>query len=234
MPISPGGTSLPFVRGRPFAQPPFARVPRNFWPPFGIGVVRGVGLLASEPDRPDPSARFTVETGPWYDIRFEGGSFRGSALAGRSPRVLADWTGPRRRGRGAVLKGTTGRPGILSREVSARADPVDGPARGIVFQVDLGPRPRVVDVRISGARGIGPEEILPPSLGPKGSVARAASSIRAVSKRTRRRFGLSIDRVGSCRPRSAFRPSTCRRTAPPCRSSSRSGKASRRSCDRSI
>jgi outer membrane protein insertion porin family len=160
----PGGTSLPFVRGAPVrsadvrqgAEKLLASLRDRGWYEASVS-------LASEPDRPDPSARFTVETGPWYDIRFEGGILlEDPRWREEVRRVLADWTGPETPGDAArVLERYYREAGYPFSRVSARADPVDGPARGIVFQVDPGPRPRVVDVRISGARGIGPEEILP-------------------------------------------------------------------------
>ena len=104
-----------------------------------------------------------METGPWYDVRFEGGILlEDPRWREEVRRVLTDWTGPEAPGDAArVLERYYREAGYPFSRVDAKTDSVEGAARQIVFQVDPGPRPRVVDVRVSGARQIGPEEVLP-------------------------------------------------------------------------
>ncbi|OGW61193.1 MAG: outer membrane protein assembly factor BamA [Nitrospirae bacterium RBG_16_64_22] len=160
----PGGTSPPFGKGTPVraadvrhgAEKLLASLRERGW--FEASV-----SLAVEADKPDPSARFTVETGPWYDVRFEGGILlEDPRWREEVRRVLTDWTGPEAPGDAArVLERYYREAGYPFSRVDAKTDSVEGAARQIVFQVDPGPRPRVVDVRVSGARQIGPEEVLP-------------------------------------------------------------------------
>lgn len=161
----PGGASPPFGKGTPVraadvrqgAEKLLASLRERGW--FEASV-----SLASEADIPDPLARFIVETGSWYDVRFEGGILlEDPRWREEVRRILTDWTGPDAPGDAArVLERYYREAGYPFSRVDAKTDSADGgAARQIVFQIDPGPRPRVADVRVSGARQIGPEEILP-------------------------------------------------------------------------